>query len=47
MKVVRAWYGLKSSGTIWHAMLSQTMMYMKYTPTIASELHRSEAIVEI
>ena len=31
MKVVRAWYGLKSSGAICHAMLSQTMMDMKYT----------------
>ena len=31
MKVVRAWYGLKSSGASWHAMLSQTMMDMKYT----------------
>ena len=31
MKVVRAWYGLKSSDASWHAMLSQTMMDMKYT----------------
>jgi hypothetical protein len=30
MKVVRAWYGLKSSGASWHAMLSQTMHDMKY-----------------
>jgi hypothetical protein len=29
MKVVRAWYGLKSSGASWHAMLSQTMHDMK------------------
>ena len=31
MKVVRAWYGLKSSGASWHTTLSQTMMDMKYT----------------
>ena len=31
MKVIRAWYGLKISGASWHAMLSQTMMDMKYT----------------
>ena len=31
MKVVRAWYGLKISGASWHAMLSHTMMDMKYT----------------
>ena len=31
MKVVSSWYGLKSSGASWHAMLSQTMMDMKYT----------------
>ena len=31
VKVVRAWYSLKSSGSSWNAMLSQTMMYMKYT----------------
>ena len=28
MKVVRAWYGLKSSGASWNAMLSHTMMDM-------------------
>ena len=31
MKFVRAWYGLKISGASWQAMLSQTMMDMKYT----------------
>ena len=31
MKVVRAWYSLKRSGSSWHAMLSQTIMDMKYT----------------
>jgi hypothetical protein len=31
MKVVRAWYGLKSSGASWHAMLSQSMTDMGYT----------------
>ena len=31
MKVVRAWYGLKISGASWNAMLSQTMMDIKYT----------------
>lgn len=30
MKVVRAWYGLKSSGAAWHAMLSQTMHDLGY-----------------
>jgi hypothetical protein len=30
MKVVWAWYGLKSSGASWHAMLSQTMHDLKY-----------------
>ena len=30
MVVVRAWYGLKSSGAAWHAMLSQTMHDMNY-----------------
>ena len=31
MKVVRAWYGLKSPGAIWNAILSQTMVDMEYT----------------
>ena len=31
MKVVREKYGMKSSGASWHAMLSHTMMDMKYT----------------
>ena len=35
MKVARVWYGLKSSGAIWHSMLSQTMMDMKYTQCTA------------
>ena len=30
MVVVRAWYGLKSSGAAWHAMLSQTMHDINY-----------------
>jgi len=30
MQVVRTWYGLKSSGAAWHAMLSQSMMDLNY-----------------
>jgi hypothetical protein len=31
MVVIRAWYGLKSSGASWHAMLSESMASMHYT----------------
>ena len=35
MKVVRALYGLKSSGAAWRAMFNTTVLEMGFVPTIA------------
>ena len=35
MKIVKALYGLKTSGASWRAMLSQSLRDMNFTPTKA------------
>ena len=35
MIVTRALYGLKSSGLVWHQMMSQTLREMEFVPSIA------------